>query len=168
MRLLTRRQAVRAVSFRALEGLDRRPHLFPDGAAQKAAHRVCLPAGRLHEFRQDDGAGPFQQSRILSVLLPPCRAVAGLFAPAAFGAGSAFSGAALALRLATRAFVVGAAVGFLVFFLEVVILSFFLFDGSRRVMTLITLSGRACKTFVENVLEKFTPTIIRATGKLDQ
>jgi len=39
----------------------------------------------------------------------------GFFTLAALGDGSAFSGAALALRLASRAFVVGAAVAFLVF-----------------------------------------------------
>jgi hypothetical protein len=75
--------------------------------------------------------GRLSRWRILSVLLPPRGAVAGLFARAAFGAGSDFSGAALARRLATRAFVV-VAVDFLVFFLEVVILLFFLWRQSPR------------------------------------
>jgi hypothetical protein len=64
------------------------------------------PAGRLHEFFQADTAGPFQQVEDRSVLLPARGAVAGLVALAALGAGWAFSGAALALRLATRALVV--------------------------------------------------------------
>jgi hypothetical protein len=68
--------------------------------------------------------GRFQQVEVLSVLLPRWAAVAGFFALAACGAGSAFSGAVLALGLATRAFVV--TVWFLVFFLKVVILSVFL------------------------------------------
>src|ERR1700683_2582125 len=86
----------------------------------------CQPVAFTSSFKVTP-SGRFSRSRILSVLLPPRGAVTGFFAPAAFGAGSAFSGAALAVRLVTRAFVVGAGVAFLVFFLEVVILSFFLF-----------------------------------------
>jgi hypothetical protein len=65
--------------------------------------------------------GRLSRSRILSVLVAPWGVAVGFFAPAAFGVGSAFSGAALALGLATRALVAGVAVAFLVFFLEVVI-----------------------------------------------
>jgi hypothetical protein len=47
---LLRGEAVGALSFGALEGLDLRPHLFPDGATQKPAYRVGLPAGDLYQF----------------------------------------------------------------------------------------------------------------------
>jgi hypothetical protein len=85
-------------------------------------------------------------------LLPPRAAVAGLLAPAALVAGSAFSGAASALRLATRAFVVGAAVAFLVFFLEVVILLVFL-GGGCRVMTFMPLCAATSKLILKKLLE---------------
>jgi hypothetical protein len=79
--------------------------------------------------------------------------VAGLFAVAALVAGCVFSGAALALRLATRAFVDGAAVAVLVFFLEVVIFFSLPFGGRRRVMTLIPPSETTCKLFPNKLLE---------------
>src|ERR1700722_2618790 len=49
-------KAVATVSFGALEGLDRRPHLFPDGPAQETADRMWLPASRLQEFLQGHAA----------------------------------------------------------------------------------------------------------------
>ena len=110
----------------------------------------CQPVIFTRSFRLTP-LGRFNRSSILSVLLPARGAVAVFLGPAAVVPGSAFSGAALALRLATRALVVGVAVTFLVFVFEVVILSSF--GGSRRVMTLITPSGCTCKSIPENLLE---------------
>jgi hypothetical protein len=76
--------------------------------------------------------GCLSRSRILSVLLPPWGAVGGFFALAAFGVGSAFGGAALALRLVTRALVLGAVVAFLLFVFTVVILFVFLWRPLPR------------------------------------
>jgi hypothetical protein len=81
---------------------------------------IFLPMALLKKLRTEFGfqpvsfassfrvtpSGRLSRSRILSVLLPPWAAVAGLFALAACGAGSAFRGAGLAFRLATRGFVV--------------------------------------------------------------
>jgi hypothetical protein len=124
--ILLGREAVRAISVAAFEGLNRRPHLLADRSAQETTHRVWLPAGKLRELFQSDAAGAFQQVEDLCPFC--CRRgrrwrASSRSRPA--GAGSAFGGAVLALRLATRAFVV--TVSFLFFFLEVrVILSVFL------------------------------------------
>jgi hypothetical protein len=124
--ILLGRETVGAISVAAFEGLNRRPHLLADRAAQEATHRVWLPAGRFREFFQSDAAGALQQVEDLVRFAAAVGGGGGLVGVTALVAGSAFSGAALARRLATRAFVVGAAVAFLVFFLEVVILSVFL------------------------------------------
>src|ERR1700683_1802667 len=76
--------------------------------------------------------GRFSRSRILFVLVPLRGAVAAFFAPAALGAGPVFGGAALARRLATRAFPAGTAVAIAIFFFGVVILSVFLWRQSPR------------------------------------
>ena len=112
----------------------------------------CQPVAFTSSFKLTP-PGRFSRSRILSVLLPLREAVAGLFALAAFVAGSAFGGAALARRLATRAFVVGAAVACWVFFLEVVIFVGLPFGGSCRVMTLITPLRHRCKSISKKLLE---------------
>jgi hypothetical protein len=68
--------------------------------------------------------------------------------------GSAFTGAALALRLATRGFVL--ALSF--FFLEVVIL-LGSFCGSLRVMTFMPPSAATSKSILKKLLEKCAPPI---------
>jgi hypothetical protein len=53
-------EAVTALAVGAFGGLNRSPHLLPERAAQEAADRMRLPAGRLHQFLQCYASGPFQ------------------------------------------------------------------------------------------------------------
>ena len=98
MRQLLGRQAVGAFASVAFEGLNGCPHLLAECAAQKAADRVSLPAGRLHEALSVTPPGRFSRSRILSVLVPT-------------RAGAAFLAVALTGRLALVAAAWGAAFG---------------------------------------------------------
>ena len=104
----------------------------PDSAAQKAAHRVRLPAGRFGEIPQGNAAGLLEQVEDLGRLAAAAGGRSRRIHTSELAAGLAFRGRALAVPFATRAFVAGIEVAFLIFCLEVVMFSVFLWRQSPR------------------------------------
>src|SRR5207248_1984522 len=66
-------QRVVALAVLALGGCDRQSHLLADGARQKPAYRMRLPAYRFHQLLGRDSARPLQQFEDLGGLAAiPC------------------------------------------------------------------------------------------------
>jgi len=146
-------EAVGALDVGVFEGLDGVARLLAQCAAQKAADRMRLPAGSLHEFLQCHAAGPFQQVEDLRRF-------------AAGAGGSDFLRArGLSGRLGLQWRGVGASYGnagllgcSCVYLLGLHFCGLS-FGGSRRVTTFIALLRQRSKSILEKALEQFSLAI---------